>query len=168
MSEALWRAIEPLSDSDTLTVGTIRRLLDRPEGDENTLPTPRSEEDYVARATRRSEMHAQGVKGLLIVNGGGILALLTFATRIMESDQQAAPLINVIIVAIAVLGLGLIAALPINHFRYEASRHSDSAKTKRRGQRYGLAHRILFWMSLVFFFAGVTVALVGMWKFGTA
>lgn len=166
MSQALREAIHHLSDSDTLTVGTIRRLLGGPEQEEGARSAPRSPEDNIARANRRADMHAQGVKGLLVVNGGGILALLTFATQLLVQDQQLAPLVKMIIIAIALLGLGLIVALPMNHFRYEASRRFDSEETKRRGQRYALAHRILFWMSLALFFVGITIALVGMWNLG--
>jgi hypothetical protein len=150
-----------------LAVGVIspdRSATIRWTDGQRTLPRPRN--DYISRASRRSDLHTEGVKGLLALNGGGILALLTFITQLVVRDAANRALVEFITAAIACFATGLIVAAPINHLRYETSRLFDNAETKERGRKYGLAHRILFYASLVLFVIGVATALVGMWRHG--
>lgn len=132
---------------------------------ETSSSKQRSHEDYIARANRRADLHTQGVKGMFILNGGGILALLTFLTKLILNEPQPEydllALAKYVTGALACLSAGLIALAPINHFRYEASRFHDKPGTKELGKKYGRWHRNLFWFSLFLFFAGVTIALTG-------
>ena len=129
---------------------------------------PRLPDDYIARATRRSDLHTQGVKGVFLLNGGGVLSLLTFATQLLASGRPVLPLLRAVTIAIGFLIAGLIAAAPINHLRSETSRLYDNEETKRLGRRYGMVHRSLFWASLLFFVIGVATALIGMWRYGAS
>lgn len=124
-------------------------------------PWPRS--DYVERANRRAELHTEGVRGMFILNGGGVLALLTFLTQVIQITEGVQTIVRYIAVAIGLLLLGLIVLAPINHLRYESSRLFDHVETKPKGKRYALAHRVLFALSLAFFVLGVSTALVGVW-----
>jgi hypothetical protein len=124
-------------------------------------PWPRA--DYVERASRRAELHTEGIRGMFILNGGGVLALLTFLTQIVQTDAGTKDIIRYTIVSIGFLLLGLIVLAPINHLRYESSRLFDHVETKPKGQKYGLAHRILFILSMILFALGVFTALIGVW-----
>jgi hypothetical protein len=120
-------------------------------------------DDYVDRANRRADLHTQGVKGLFILNGGGILSLLTFLTQIIVLDKpRVLPLIWHVKWAIASMTLGLILVAVVNHIRYETSRLFDKDETRSRGRKLGLFHRILFYASLVCFLGGCAIALSGM------
>ena len=119
--------------------------------------------DYVERANRRAELHTEGIRGMFILNGGGVLALLTFLTQIVQGDAEATGIVQYTTVAIGFLLAGLVALAPINHFRYESSRLFDHVETKPKGQKYGLAHRVLFYVSMLCFVFGVSTALVGVW-----
>jgi hypothetical protein len=124
-------------------------------------PWPRP--DYVDRANRRAELHTAGIKGMFILNGGGVLALLTFLTQVVQDDSETRCIVHYTIAAIGLLLLGLAALVPINHLRYEASRLFDHIETKPKGRKYGLAHRLLFYFSMLLFVCGVSVALAGVW-----
>jgi hypothetical protein len=100
---------------------------------------------------------------MFILNGGGVLALLTFLTQVVQDVSDTHCIVRSTSVAIGFLLLGLIVLAPINHLRYESSRLFDHAETKPKGKKYGLAHRILFFSSMLFFVAGVSTALVGVW-----
>ena len=121
-------------------------------------------EDYIDRANRRADLHTQGVKGLFILNGGGILALLTFLTQIILNGSYLLPLAKYITWALGFLAFGLVALAPINHLRYESSRLYDKEETKARGKKYGTAHRVLFYASLSCFVLGLVIALAGISK----
>jgi hypothetical protein len=119
-------------------------------------------DDYVDRANRRADLHTQGVKGLFILNGGGILALLTLVTKIIEIDKtQFLPLLTYITSAIIFMIVGLALVAPVNHLRYEASRLFDKDETKARGRKFGLTHRVLFYASLGCFFIGCVIVIWG-------
>ncbi len=119
--------------------------------------------DYVERANRRAELHTEGIRGMFILNGGGVLALLTFLTQIVQGEAGTKSLVQYTTVAIGFLLAGLITLAPINHLRYESSRLFDHVETKPKGQKYGLAHRVLFYLSMLFFVLGVFIALIGVW-----
>ena|SRR5512138_1455252 len=86
--------------------------------------------DYVERANRRAELHTEGIRGMFILNGGGVLALLTFLTQIVQGDAEATSIVQYTTVAIGFLLAGLVALAPINHRRYESSRLFDHEETK--------------------------------------
>jgi hypothetical protein len=129
--------------------------------DEHKPSWPRP--DYPERAARRAELHSQGIKGMFLLHGGAVISLLTFLTQVAERTDDTHQIVRYTAVAIGLFVVGLILLAPINHLRYEGSRLFDHATTKPKGKKYGLAHRILFWSSLVFFVAGVSVALAGVW-----
>lgn len=118
--------------------------------------------DYIDRANRRAEIHSQGIKGMFILNGGGIISLLTFYTQIIIHTPELLALSSYIIWAMAFWGFGLVSLAPINHLRYETSRLFDHESTKEKGKKYGLAHRILFYTSLSCFVVGLVTVLIGL------
>jgi hypothetical protein len=101
---------------------------------------------------------------LFLLNGGGTLALLTFLTQIIVGAPAAGALVKPIVLAITAYALGLFAAAPINHFRYETSRSYDRDETKSRGKKYGFVARTLFVMSLVLFAIGTAIAMIAVWQ----
>ena len=127
-------------------------------------PSPWPRPDYPERANRRAELHSQGIKGMFLLNGGGVISLLTFLTQIVQRTDDTTQIVRFTAVAIAVLLLGLVVLAPINHLRYESSRLFDHLSTKARGQKYAFAHRLLFWSSIGLFAIGVSIAVIGVWK----
>ena len=125
------------------------------------MPFPRP--DYVDRATRRADLHTEGVKGLFLLNGGAIVSMLTFLTQVLLGNSRFISILGFVIAAIGCWTIGLIVLAPINHLRYETSRLFDREETRELGKKYGLAHRILFYVSLVLFVAGVACSLGGLW-----
>ena len=100
---------------------------------------------------------------MFILNGGGVLALLTFLTQMIQDSATPQFVVRYIIAAIGMLLIGLLLLTPINHLRYESSRLHDNEKTKSKGKKFSRAHRILFSVSIVLFAAGVGTALIGVW-----
>jgi hypothetical protein len=82
---------------------------------------PRPEADYIERANRRAELHTEGVKGIMVLNGGGILALLTFITQVTVARPGSIALMQWVAGAILSFAFGLAVAVPINHVRYKTS-----------------------------------------------
>jgi hypothetical protein len=124
-------------------------------------------EDYIDRANRRADLHTEAIKGMFILNGGGILALLTFFTQILVHAPHLVPLAKYVVWTISLWAIGLVALAPINHLRYETSRLYDKEETKVQGKKYGMAHRVLFYASVACFVAGLTIALVGISSLGS-
>ena len=115
---------------------------------------PRSEEWRREREDRRADIHNRAVQGLLVINGGGAVALLTFLPQAWEKSREIVPAIGLSLLAMVI---GLAFAGSINFLRYESSRAYDWAATKRIGQKYGLAWRWFAWGSLAMFIFGAII-----------
>lgn len=123
---------------------------------------PRPPDDYIARANRRSDLHTEATKTAQLLNGGGVLAQLTFAAQVAMGAPSTRPLLAYLTWSIFLMVAGLLVAAPISHLRYEASRLYDNEETKTKGRTIGLIHRCLFGASIVLFAAGALVALAGL------
>ncbi len=88
------------------------------------------------RALSRAEILTESVKGLLLVNGGGAVALLAFLQAIWSQDKELA---RVVLWGIAMMGGGLVFALLVQPFRV-----SHSKIVEREGDR-----KTVFWFSYV-------------------
>ncbi len=121
----------------------------------------RDKEDYIQRATRRSEVYSQGIQGLFILNGGGVLALLTFIGHLLDSEKDFTRLINALVFGGGFYCLGLVFLAPVNHIRYEASKLFDKTSTKSKGKKYSCCAKILFFASYSSFLIGSFINLIG-------
>ena len=106
---------------------------------------------------QRNDALREGVKGLLLINGGGATAMLAFLQAIWPTQQLMA---KYVVVCIACLAFGLCLAGAVQFFRYQASfsfqsgRHSafNCYRALYLGAAYG---------SLLAFLLGIAVVVVG-------
>ncbi len=117
---------------------------------------PDKEDDHRWQTQRRDEMWGQGVRGLLLVNGGAIVALLAFLQAIWTS---AAPLIPWIVSGLIPLAFGVAAVAPIPLLRAETVLFWTDAGG--RGKRMMRLYRRLAAGSVVLFVVGVAILIVG-------
>jgi hypothetical protein len=90
------------------------------------MPTSSSE-----IAGSRGEALTEGYKGLLLVNGGGAVALLTFLTANWENHSLA----RVTLMGIAFMGLGLVFASLVPLFRYFHWHAQDKFRAEEKDRR---------------------------------
>jgi hypothetical protein len=117
----------------------------------------------------RAQIDSEGVKGLLLVNGGGAVALMTFLGAIV-SKPDLAPLVRAVVVGIVLCQVGLLLALVHNRLRRICSliyEQYDYAPPPCNGGDWFdfkapcacAASICCMWLSLVAFLAsGITVA----------
>src|SRR5947208_6502780 len=104
---------------------------------------------------QRDEAFTELVKALLIINGGGAVALLAF---LQTTWVQSKALIGVVVVAIAAMAAGALVAAAVHLLRYQASwshQSGETAKWARFRRLYLFAASlslILFAIVLVVFF----------------
>jgi ABC-type nickel/cobalt efflux system permease component RcnA len=68
----------------------------------------------------RSEIDIEIVRGLLLANGGGAVALLTFLPKAFEKGPLSS-LAMPVVLALFVFHLGIVAAIVHNHYRRRCS-----------------------------------------------
>ena len=77
---------------------------------------------------QRDEASLAGVRGLLLINGGGAVALLAFLQAVWDKDKD---LVRIVVYGIAILGVGTFIA-GLSHFlRYHASYNFQEGNTAR-------------------------------------
>jgi hypothetical protein len=121
--------------------------------------------------SRRSQIDTETVRALLLINGGGAIALLTLLPPLLEKDELR-PLASAILVGILVFMSGLICAVIHNRLRRKCSLIYDQHNFRPPAQRlfgFNLGKPRVCWFSekimalsmLCFFVAGSYVAIVG-------
>ncbi len=123
--------------------------------------TQREKDDYLERANRRADLHTQGVKGLFILEGGGIIALLSLMGQLLVTDREYTDLIRDLVIGATLYCFGLIFLVPIPHLRYETSKLYDKEETKSKGIKYSRIHKLLFYLSMIAFGIGTLIVLIG-------
>jgi hypothetical protein len=73
---------------------------------------------------RRAQIDTETLKALLLINGGGIVALLTFSSVLLARPGQEG-FLRCIFIAIMLLAAGLVSAVLHNQCRRECSRIHD-------------------------------------------
>ncbi len=117
---------------------------------------PDEEDEHRWQAQRRDEMWGHGVRGLLLLNGGAIVALLAFLQAIWTSAEQLIPWIVSGLIPLA-LGVAAVAAIPL--LRAETVLFWTDAGG--RGKRMMRLYRRLAAGSVVLFVVGVAILIVG-------
>lgn len=121
---------------------------------------------------RRSQIDTETFKGLLAINGGGAVALLSFVAAILNKPN-AAGLVHAALFSVLLMIFGIGAALVHNHLRRRCSLIYEAYNgSPPRGTVFGRllpSPTICFfswacmWVSLgAFLLAGAVVAIVGM------
>jgi formate hydrogenlyase subunit 3/multisubunit Na+/H+ antiporter MnhD subunit len=109
----------------------------------------------------RVEILNGGARALLLINGGGIVALLGLLSRFYPFAEDANKgYVSVVLFGIACLTLGLLFAAMNYYFRYWASMYWERKKAQE--------HRRMFWFekasviaSFAFFFVGAFGLVLG-------
>jgi hypothetical protein len=120
---------------------------------------------------RRSQIDTETVRALLLINGGGAVALLTLLPALL-ANSDLRPLVSAIFIGVLLLMVGLVSAVIHSRFRRECSLIYDQHDMRPpHGHLFGMKlskPRVCFisdfymWLSIFAFFgAGSFVAVVG-------
>ena len=105
----------------------------------------------------RSEIINQGTRALVLVNGGGAIALITFLQFVWDRK----PLAQAVLLGILLLGLGLAFSLLTSLLRYWTSLKDQ------RGEPWALwsaVQRVVWAFSITLFILALVVLFVGGWS----
>lgn len=121
------------------------------------------------RAARRASIDSETVRALLLVNGGGAIALLTLLTDILQNPELA-KLARASIWAVFIFLFGVVFAMVHSHLRRVCANQHSSRKP--RCSLFGMTlsepcicywSKLLMWGSMVsVVVAGVVVLLAGL------
>jgi hypothetical protein len=128
----------------------------RGEGEMDEKERDRQETRRNLQTTRRDEMMIHAVRGLLIANGGGAVALLAFLPAMWSADRL---LSFFIICAQGLMALGVVLAGLVLLIRYETTIREQRERPSWR--KWSRAYRITAAISLLLFLAGIVVVTVG-------
>ena len=112
-----------------------------------------------AHAIRRDGMAEHGLKALLLLNGGGAVALLAFLQAIWIKDAMLA-LVPWILAAIVCLVLGAATAGAVHFLRYMASM-TYQTEGADEGRKMTWMHGRATILSFVFFLLGMGIVVIG-------
>jgi hypothetical protein len=121
---------------------------------------------------RRAQIDIETVKGLLLINGGGAVALLSIFSA-MVGKEGFEPLLSAVLWAVFVMMLGSVSAIFHNHYRRKCSLHYELHKmAPPRGSFFGVplpepgvcfVGTLFLWASVICFMsAGGYVAYTGL------
>jgi hypothetical protein len=121
-------------------------------------------------------MDAETAKALLLINGGGALALLSFLTAILGKPGHEG-LVRAVLCAVLGMMFGLVCAVVHNYYRRQCSLHYEHHNYRPpAGTLFGLhlseprvcrISRLYLWASLLaFLLSGCFVAVVGLLSVG--
>lgn len=110
---------------------------------------------------QRNEALREGVKGLLLINGGGATAMLAFLQATWTTKPQLA---KYVVGCIALLAVGLFLAGLVQFFRYQASFACQDQGPKSTAFRvYRFLYLAAAYSSLAAFLVGVFIVVFGVW-----
>lgn len=117
----------------------------------------------------RAKIDSQNVKGLVLINGGGIVALFAFLPHILKEPQFIC-LTKSVLIGIFSLTLGLTTTLIHNHLRRRCSLAYDQQKPKIKWIFFGnepvVCHfsHLFMWLGYLFFIlAGLIIVIGGLY-----
>ncbi len=105
----------------------------------------------------RTQLLTGGGKALMVINGGGIVALLSVLAKLFPMDTAGNKFYaSVILCGIGCLTIGLILAVANYYFRHWASHYWDHGKKHKWKVMYNLEN-----MSVIFSFLSFVIATLG-------
>ena len=113
-----------------------------------------SDEEY---HSIRADIEHQGVRGLLIINGGAAVSLLAFLQAIWDKDSELA---KITIYGILFFTIGVFSAASINLFRYHTSLAAQQKKRKKHRIYFNLSY-LFRYLALFMFGTGIFVIITG-------
>lgn len=121
-----------------------------------------------ARTKQRDQAASDLVRALLIINGGGAVALLVFlqATLFQAENFSRSTIIALTtptIIAVVILSFGAALGAAFHLFRYQASWYRQSGEDPK-WKMFQRLYLISASLSLFSFLAGIVVIAVGVWN----
>lgn len=115
----------------------------------------------------RTQILTDGAKALLVINGGGIVALLGVLAKLLPfSTSDEKYYATVILVGIASLTIGLVLAAANYYFRFWTSHYWDEGNEEKHPRFYSL-ERLSVLLSFTFFIFGVLSIVVRIYLYVT-
>ncbi len=109
----------------------------------------------------RTEILTGGAKALLIINGGGVLALLTLLSELIPfTGKENIIFASIVLFGIACLSMGLVVAAANYYFRYWASSSYDESK-KEKHKLYWFLEKASVVLSFILFIVGALGLVIG-------
>lgn len=121
-------------------------------------------QQQTTRQDRRAVIHSEAVKGLMILYGGGAVAVLGFLQAVWNDAKQLVPWT---LVALGFFAIALALTACVNYLRVECALGWESwfsqgdAEGLVRGKRLGERHFRAVGLSLVLFLGGVLILIMG-------
>ncbi len=113
--------------------------------------------------TARTEILTSGAKALLLINGGGIVALLGVLTKLLPPTKDDEKYFaSVVLLGIGMLSAGLVIAAANYYFRFWASTYWERGETGKHSLYFGL-ERLSVLFSFGFFVLGVSTVVLRMY-----
>lgn len=106
---------------------------------------------------QRNDALREGVKGLLLINGGGATAMLAFLQATWATKPEIA---KYVVVCIAFLAVGLFFAGLVQFFRYQASFSFQGGQVVSF-RRYRFFYLATAYGSLLAFLVGIGIVVIG-------
>ena len=122
----------------------------------------RGQDKAWAQAVRRDSMAEHGLRAILLMNGGGALALLTFL-QIAWPKREMVQLVPWIVSAMVPLLLGALTAGAVHFLRYLASM-AYQAKGADEGRKMTKVHQWATVLSFACFFLGMGIIVCGAFR----
>ncbi len=110
-------------------------------------------------ALRRDGMAAQGLRAVLLLNGGGAVALLAFLQAIW-TEPKAAELVPWVVAGMVVLLVGAAAGGWVHFQRYEAS-ETYQMEGRQEGREMTKRHKQLTKFAFRMFLFGIAIVSIG-------
>lgn len=110
---------------------------------------------------QRNEAARELVRALLIINGGGAVALLAFLQAIWPYEKGFA---KPIIIAVVVLAIGAVSGAAFHLFRHQASWHHQQGDKKLSAKFRGF-YLVSASVSLLAFLLAIAIIAVCIWNF---
>ena len=119
----------------------------------------RAEDRAWEHAIRRDGMAAQGLRAVLLLNGGGAVALLAFLQAIW-TESEAVELVPWVIAGMVVLLVGAAAGGWVHFQRYETS-EAYQMKGRQEGREMTRRHKHLTKFAFHMFLFGIAIVAIG-------
>lgn len=111
-----------------------------------------------ARTRQRDQAASDLVRALLLINGGGVAALLAFLQAIWVTEKGLA---KPTIAALVILALGAAMGAAFHLFRHQASWYQQQDDTRWR--KFRCLYLASASLSLIAFISGIAVVAIGAW-----
>jgi hypothetical protein len=112
------------------------------------------------RFKSKAEFTDNGIRGLILINGGAVVALGAFLQAVI-SKPEGAPLVPFILTGLGLNGLGVASAAVIFWLRYMQTRHEDEKQRFTRKNPWWWAVWATSLLSILLFLFSIGTVVIG-------